>query len=291
MIAYNTNFIFDFFDYKKEKSDTFETLEFYKSSKEIDVFKHKIDFGKVQGRKIILSSNNIFDQNECCSLFTLHIDNVVTFLWENKSKTIMVYLSSNTDEHLFKYYVLHTFSLFYFTIEEKYHFLHAGSVDIENNAILFVADSFGGKSTLTDYFIKRGHILISDDKVVVKEMNGQFYAIPSFPYHRPYRKIEDLGLCVKDFPLEVKHIHAIYELLKSRGDASIEIIELEGIEKFIALRYASELNLSHLKDKRFEYLMKIAEKIPVYRVVIPWNLKRLPEVYDAIVRHSNTLKT
>ena len=290
MIAYNLNFIFDFFDWKKEDLDIFETLEFHKSDKKIDIFKHKIDFGQVQGRKIILSSNNIFDQSECCALFTIHIDNVVTFSWKKKSKTIMVYLYSDTNEYLFKYYVLHTFSLFYFTVEQKYHFLHAGSVAIENDSILFVADSFGGKSTLTDYFMKRGHSLISDDKVVVKKMNGQFYAIPSFPYHRPYRKIEDLGFYVKSFSTEIKHIHAIYELSKARSDAVIEIIELTGIEKFIALRYASELNLPYLKDKRFDYLMRIAKETPVYRIVIPWDLKRLPDVYEAIMKHVTTTR-
>jgi len=285
MIAYNTNYIFDFFNSNNEQFENLENLEFSKIYEDINIYKYKIDFGTMQGRKIILSSNISFDQNECCSLFAIHISNVVTFSWKSKSKIIMVYLHPTTNQDLFKYYVLHTFSLFYFTVEEKYQFLHAGSVEIENNAILFVADSYGGKSTLTDYFIKQGHMLISDDKVVVKDMNGKFYAIPSFPYHRPYRKIEDLGIHVKNYSNKCKSIQVIYELSKSSSDDPIEIIELVGIEKFVALRYASELNLPHLKDKRFEYLMKIAEKTPVYRINIPWDLKLLPNVYDKIIKH------
>ena len=36
--------------------------------------------------------------------------------------------------------------------------------------------------------------MISDDKVATFIKEELIYAVPSYPYHRPYRKVEDLGI-------------------------------------------------------------------------------------------------
>jgi hypothetical protein len=183
---------------------------------------------------------------------------------------------------------LHIVLPIFFTVEETYDFLHAGGVEIEGESVLFMAESFGGKSTMTDYFMKHGHAMISDDKVASIEKEGKFYAIPSHPHQRPYRKMEDLGYFIDNFSKEPSPIHAIYQLEKADSDAMIKIKELNGIEKFKSLRYASETNLFFLKPKRFEYLMEMANSVPVYKVNVPWDLKRLEEVYKAIIIHCKT---
>jgi serine kinase of HPr protein (carbohydrate metabolism regulator) len=174
----------------------------------------------------------------------------------------------------------------FFSTEEIYDFLHAGAVEVDDKPILFIAQSFGGKSTLTDYFIKQGHRLISDDKVAVIERGGYIRAIPSHPHHRPYRKMEDLGFFVEDMMTELQPIHAIYELERTKSDADIVITELKGMEKFTSLRVSSEMNLSFLKTKRFSLLMQISNQIPVYKVSVPWSLERLAEVHAAITEHT-----
>jgi serine kinase of HPr protein (carbohydrate metabolism regulator) len=177
----------------------------------------------------------------------------------------------------------------FFTIEETYDFLHAGAVEIDGKPILFIAESFGGKSTMTDFFLKHGHILVSDDKVAIYENNGEFLSVPSHPHHRPHRAMEDLGFFVENIAKEPKPIHAIYELEKSDADVKIKIEQINGVEKFKSLRYASEINIFFLKQKRFEFLMRMANVVTAYKVCVPWDMERLKEVHDAIYAHSEKI--
>ena len=162
-------------------------------------------------------------------------------------------------------------------------------MEIDEKAVFLSAASFGGKSTLTDYFIRRGHVLFSDDRVGTYEEEGKIMVVASYPYHRPYRKMEDLGYAVEHFASEPKPLQGVYELVRSEADAPVVIIELLGIEKFKALRYSSDINFSSLKQERFAYLSRVAELVPVYQITVPWDLQRLHEVHDAIVQHSRKI--
>ena len=61
---------------------------------------------------------------------------------------------------MLEYWCFHIVLPIFFTIEETFDFLHAGAVEVEGKLILFVAESFGGKSTMTDFFMKQGHTSI-----------------------------------------------------------------------------------------------------------------------------------
>ena len=171
------------------------------------------------------------------------------------------------------------------TVEEEYVFLHAGAVEVQGRPILFLAESYGGKSTMTNFFIGQGHAMISDDKVGIFEEDGLLFAVPSYPYQRPYRKVEDMGIYIENFVTEPKPIHAFYVLEQADKDANIEIDEMTGMEKFYLLRLSSQFNLSFQKKERFEELMSISKSVRMFRIKIPWDIDRLPEVHKAIVKH------
>lgn len=57
-------------------------------------------------------------------------------------------------------------------------------------------------------------------------------AVGSYPYHRPYRKFEDLGYRVDNFTTVFKPIHTFYLFEEVDEDAVIRIEGLKGIEKF-----------------------------------------------------------
>jgi len=133
--------------------------------------------------------------------------------------------------------------------------------------------------------LKQGHRLISDDKVATYEKDGHIYAVPSHPHHRPYRKMEDLGFFVEDAVKEPKPIHGIYKLVRKNANTEIKITTLQAMEKFIALRLASEMNLFFQKQIRFTYLSKKVHAIPLFQITIPWDLNRLKDVYHEILRH------
>jgi len=260
----------------KENSST----DFYK-----DLYTY-INFLNSQGRDILLYSDRTFAPTQKGQLWAFEVKDIVTLFWRSGTLELEYQKQDNFTDELLEYWTLHIALPFFFTIEETYDFLHAGAVEIEGKPILFVAESFGGKSTMTDFFIKQGHVMISDDKVACYENDEIFFSVPSIPYHRPYRKMEDLGYFIENVAQKPKPIHAIYELDKVEADAQITISKLQGIEKFKSLRYSSEINLSFLKNKRFTFLSRLAQVVPVYRVTVPWDMDRLTEVHKAILEHN-----
>ncbi|NOR56213.1 MAG: hypothetical protein GQ531_08385 [Sulfurovum sp.] len=251
---------------------------------------YKWPFYNNQGRDITLFTERAFTRTEKEQLWVFDIEDVMTFFWKSGTLTLEYVPQKNFTQYLLQYWSLHIVLPLLLSIEEKYDFLHAGAVEVGNRPILFVAESFGGKSTLTDFFMKQGHTMISDDKVAVYEENNAFLAVPSHPYHRPHRKMEDLGYFVDNVATSPEAIRVIYELERADPTADIYIRELNGIEKFKSLRYSSEINLSFLKTKRFIFLTHLAKVVPVYKITVPWDIERLPEVYNTIVRHCKTIQ-
>ena len=233
----------------------------------------------------MLMKESSFAKHSPGMLWGVVVEEVVLFSWCEGSFSIHYEEGPKFSHELLNYWFLHTLLPVYFTCEKIYDFLHAGAVSFNGLPLLFTAPSFGGKSTMTDFFIKQGHPLLSDDKVAVYENGDDFWAVPSYPYHRPYRRMEDLGCFVDNFAEEPKPIHAIYELVRTESDAPIEITPLHGIDKFKSLRFVSEINLPFRKPQRMEFLGRLANTVPVYAVQIPWEPERLGEVYEHIVTH------
>ena len=251
--------------------------------------KFKTIFTNNQGRNVTLYTDREFSRTVPNQQWIFDVENVVTFFWFSGELTIDYIPKDNFTLKLLEYWTLHILLPTFLTIEEHYYFLHAGAVEINNAPILFIAESFGGKSTLTDYFINQGHPMISDDKVAIVEEDGNLLAVPSHPHHRPYRKMEDLGYFVNNMSNAPKPIHAIYTLHRVASDAPTSISELHGIEKFKSLRFSSEVTLPFLKPQRFKDLVYLSKNVPIFKVNVPWDIKRLNEVYEAIYEHCHSL--
>ena len=174
-------------------------------------------------------------------------------------------------------------------MENKYDFLHAGAVDVEGKAILFIAPSMGGKSTLTDYFIKKGHQLISDDKVAMFKENEKFMAVSSHSYHRPYRKIETLGEKVNSFSCVSKPIDTLYVLDRINAHAPVKINEIKGYEKldFLLPNYLYWNILT--KSKRLKIFLNLLSNVKVYRIQYPSGMYYLEDVYHSILQNEKSL--
>lgn len=255
----------------------------------MDRMVHEIPFFNNQGRDISLYTEEAPTRTRKDQLWAFVIKGVVTFFWHSGTLILEYLPEENFTSELLQYWCLHIVMPVFFTVEERYDFLHAGAVAVAGKPILFIADSFGGKSTMTDFFMRQGHPMLSDDKVAICEKDGKLLAVPSYPYHRPYRQEEDMGLRVKNFVVGAKPVHAVYELEKAEAGAAVAIAELSGVEKFVALRRASETNLYFLKPQRLACLGEIAQRVPVFKVKVPWQIKRLSEVYRAIVCHSQNI--
>jgi len=234
-------------------------------------------------------SSVFFETVERTFSWALEIKDVVTFIWDAKERGIFYVKGKNyTPEHL-RYWIFHTFFPLVLELERTYRILHVGAVEIEGKPVLFSAFSFGGKSTITDYFLQQGHPLLSDDSLGIDKREDGYYAVPSYPFHRPYRELETLGYYTENFVTEAKPVYAVYVLDKSGPDSDIEIVELKGIEKFKAFHYSTFINFDFMKRERFEFFTEMAKHVPVFKISYPHDMGKLPDVYKAIVQHTKEL--
>lgn len=244
---------------------------------------------QAHGRHVYLHSdgnpsNYVSGQSWC-----YEVEGLVRFYWIGGESAIYYEIGDKGDLRLLAFWFIHLLLPLYLTLEEKYDFLHAGAVEVAGKAILFIAPSMGGKSAMTDHFIRQGHTLISDDKVGTFSGDGKFYAVASHPYHRPYRRHEDLGYRVKQIADRFKPIHAIYQLQRSAADALVAIEEIPGYRKFDVLMPNYLFTFIHLRKKRLEYLASMLNQVRVFGIKVPWDLQQLERVRQVICSHCTTL--
>ncbi|MDH5523380.1 MAG: hypothetical protein OEY01_05245 [Desulfobulbaceae bacterium] len=247
-------------------------------------------FYRAHGRLVYFYSDRVFTGVEADQPWCYEVKGIVRFYWVSGSRSIYYALDEDGDANLLSFWFIHLLLPLYFTLENMYDFLHAGAVEIEGKPVLFIAPSMGGKSTMTDYFINQGHTLISDDKVPTFIDRGRFMAVGSHPYHRPYRKFEELGYCVDNYTTEFNPIHAFYALKTADADAEIEITEIKGVEKFTTLLPNYLYTFSFLRPQRLHYLGQMLNSIKVFTVTVPWDIKQQGKVHDAICSHSQRIK-
>jgi len=294
MIAYNhyIQFIPELENDKKVEGSFVDTVTVRESNslKLDEKLPYKMIFPESQGRNLALYTDKEFAPTQKGQIWVFEVKGVVTFFWSSGILRVEYRKHEYFTEALLKYWTLHVLLPTFFIIEGIYDFLHAGAVEVDGKPILFIAPSMGGKSTMTDYFMKQGHTMISDDKIATFQKDGNYYAVPSFPHHRPYRNMEDLGFFVNNFAHIPRPMHAIYALESAASDKAVTISPLSGIEKFMSLRDAKEMNLFFHESVQLKYLAKISQVISVFKVVVPRDLERLNEVYQAIIKHHRSIK-
>lgn len=238
-----------------------------------------------QERNVTLATDREFTQPSLEQKWLFHVENVISFSWKTQGGQISYRFLEEATEDIFRFWLYHLVLPIYLSIAQTYKFLHSGAVEVDEKTILFMAPSHGGKSTLTDYFLQKGHPLVTDDKMATFEKDGVYYAVPSHPYHRPFRTTEVLGHFCENSATKARPIHAIYMLKKEEPDAEIIIRKLKGVEKFSRLHEGGEMNFSFFSRDYVAYLAGLANKVDVYEISIPHDLKRLEEVYQTIRLH------
>lgn len=287
-MVYNFHLLFpNFPQFSLEESDLLGTLVI-KEEEGIDplAFPVTLIYQNNQDRNVTLATDRHFDTPSADQKWIFTVENVISFAWETQGGEISYRFLAEATEELFRFWLYHIVLPIYFSIAQIYKFLHAGAIEIEEKTVLFMAPSFGGKSTLTDYFLQKGHPLVTDDKMATFERDGVYYAVPSHPYHRPFRTVEVLGHKCSNPSPHVRPIHAIYILEKSDPMAQISIRPLKGIEKFSRLHEGGEMNFSFFTPQYVTYLAGLANRVPVYGISVPHDLERLEEVYQSIVTHT-----
>ena len=256
----------------------------------IDDFPFCHKFHNNQKRQIRLFTKDDLSLATDRSQWIFQVDGVVTFMCDHIKDSIYYKEEKNYTQKLCEYWLKHIVLPIYFTMNGKYYFFHAGAVMIDNVCVAFTGDSHAGKSTLTDFFIKKGHPMITDDKLPTFQRENRFCVVGSHPFHRPYRATEELGYKVEKFVEDSLLLSHIYILCPVEAHEDVTIQECKGIEKFQELHSASEVRLPIRKKERFEYLTNLANSTKVFYLNVPRQLEKLEEVYTTILEHSKTLK-
>lgn len=243
------------------------------------------EYMPMSGRQARYASEKPFSLcQEGCS-WGVEVKDVASFIWRCGEHSIAYIPQQLLAPELLQFWILHTILPMALALEKTYEILHVGAVEVNGEPILFSAESFGGKSTMTDYFLKQGHTLLSDDTLGVYKKNGDYVAVASYPFHRPYRKAESLGDKVVNVSTHPKPIKAIFLLEKSEARADVAIEELKGIEKYKAFHFSTFINFDFLQQHRFQLLGEMANTLPVYKVSVPWDITRIDEVYHSIITY------
>jgi len=247
---------------------------------------------RAHGRNVYLYSDREFlSSSKEGQPWCYEVEGVCRFFWKGKENSIYYDFIGEENTSLLSFWFIHLMLPFFFAIEEKYEMFHGGSVMVDGCAIMFCAPSMGGKSTMTDYFLKQGHPLISDDKIPLWIEQEHFMLTGSHPYHRPYRKFEELGYLVSSFVNSAVSLQAMYILERSEASSSVIIEEVRGFNKFQEILPHYLFPFPFQQKKRMVYLAKLVDNIRVFKVFRPWDIDRIDEVYSAIKAHTLMLKT
>jgi len=214
----------------------------------------------------------------------------VQFSWIGHTREIYYKIGEKGDIKLLTYLFVHSFLPFYFSMENLYHMFHGASVMIGRKPVLFLAPSKGGKSTLNNYFVEKGHSLISDDKVATYMQNGNLYLYGSHPCRRLERVEETLGIETKNYIPGPLRIDTIYVLKKNEENKDIVIKKAKFFEKTQEIFQAYLYKFPHLRKERTAFISKIIDNIKVCRIRRPWGKEYLEDTYRAICYHVKMLQ-
>jgi len=183
--------------------------------------------------------------------------------------------------------------------------LHAGAVEVDQQALLMLGQSGSGKSTLTTSFDRAGHALLGDDALVISWDEDRPRARTVYPslrllpdsiaeffpdaetsdvahYTWKQRIALDVGQKVVD-PLPIRAIVVIGE---PAADDQVRISALTVAATCMALIENSFMldptDMQRVRQ-RLDLASDLAGKVPGFAISYPRDYGRLPEVRDAML--------
>lgn len=219
---------------------------------------------------------------------SMQIDDMLLVAFEHKQRRLHCFATENADEALVKYWLLRQIVPIAQLVWNDADLLHAGAVQIGDEAAAFLAPSGTGKSTLVGHFVGSGHKLVTDDHLVLRRGNpGEpVWTLPTVPYYRNYRAMEHLGRYTDQYDPDPCRLKVIYVLKIADPAAEVQASPLSNAEAALELLYQAPYNLINLKfpdalplaRRRFEFIAGLPASVTVKRLDVPRSLDRLPEV-------------
>ena len=189
--------------------------------------------------------------------------------------------------------------------------LHAVGLQIRRKAVLFVAPSGGGKSTLAASFLNEGHPLICEDIAVIRREGSRFLLEPGAPqirlWPRAARRLSKLRQGSRVCPETVKEffplnrqgswrfrgsaapVAAVYFLSRgSRPEIRIEPLKpKEALFHCMDHRHTPLPQGPRIDGRQFAVASELVQNVRVRRLVYPSGFGRLAAVRQAVLADLN----
>ena len=228
------------------------------------------------------------------------------FVVEPEGRVLTCYRFENAHPESFETYILGQ-ALSFALVKQGYEPLHATAVVIEGKAVAFLGDSGYGKSTLAASFVAAGYPLLTDDMLVIRDIDGVCHGFPGpsrikllpepahrfLPRHAAITPVnpefEKLIIrlangesCTQPVPL-----HALY-LLNSSVDRepAVSIEPLTGSRPLLELlRSAFNVRLTDPArlGRQFAEAQRILSKVNCRGLTYARDIDLLPQVREAVV--------
>jgi hypothetical protein len=186
--------------------------------------------------------------------------------------------------------------------------LHASAVQCGGRAVAFIGAEGAGKSTTAAAMALRGHAVLSDDIVALAERDGDFYAMPAYPYLSLWRDSVDAlygadanvsafsanyskrmlplaerGLRFSEEPVVLDSIFLLGE--RSSDPAAPIVEEVEKRDALMALvgnTYANRLLGEEMRAREFALLGRLVAAVPVRQLRAHQDASRINALCESI---------
>lgn len=230
-----------------------------------------------------------------------------------RSDRIDCYLRDPTHWAMVELYLMGPIIAFWLE-REGFPALHASSVSINRQSVVFPSHSGNGKSTLAAAFLQLGKALLTDDILPVQKHGEQFWGLPGLPQINlwpnqishfvesktslkdkfsnsikkrvPVEAIRNGTFCHEKRPLACLYVPSKSD--PSPDNTKIVIAPLPHAEAMIELiRYSFVFsrvfeNLGW-QARRMVFFAHLVEQIPVRRLIYPAGFEHLPRVTEAVL--------
>jgi hypothetical protein len=241
--------------------------------------------------------------------YLLRFTNLVDF--HITPSAIGCHLAAPESESLVELYFLSN-AISWWLEQQGHPVLHGAGIEINGDAIGFLAKSGQGKSSLAGSFVQAGYPLITDDNFSLHHEQGTFYTYPSYPCMRmwpdqaahfvPHAANLELvhpSVSKKRVPIGEEYgvfgrfsagksfIRRLYLPQRAASNAPILIEPLAPAQALIELIRHSftprTVMAAGLQPRRIDFMIEFLKQAQVKRLIYPSGYEHLPRVRDAIL--------
>ena len=231
-------------------------------------------------------------------------ENVGEFLASADGKTVVCRQASEAPAESFHVYLLGQ-ALSFALVHQGFEPLHATTIVVDGEALVFLGESGYGKSSLAACFLAAGHRILTDDLLLIRD--GCAYPGPPRLKLFPAMARKFLGDASGGVPMNTvtrkmivplsdsyvrttpAPVRAIFALAPPRNVFRKQAVRIEALpprDAFIELvrnTFNYRITAARRLERQFTEAARLAAAIPVRRLSHPRDINRLPAVRDAIL--------